>query len=195
MLHCILNSIGAVGYWIGDQLTDLTGLAALRIPLERARSPREFTLDLPGYMQTNSYACGAITAAMIVHYFRRRMSFSKVYNAVNPSPEIGAGEARVVRGLRSCGLHVSIRKDLRFRDLRRAIDGGRPVMVHIINPGADCGHWIAVYGYARRPRRVFLATNGLPWLDSNRIAWGEFQRLWKPRGNGLICRKAKRSRT
>jgi hypothetical protein len=55
--------------WLGDQLTCWTGLAALRVPLERAPGPRTVTLDLPGYMQTNSYGCGAVAAVMVVRHF------------------------------------------------------------------------------------------------------------------------------
>ena len=187
MWKLILNAAGAVGYWIGDQLTDWTGLAAVRIPLQQGSHPREVTLDLPGYMQTNSYGCGAITAAMIVRYFRPHLTFARIYDAVNPLPDNGASTGKVVRGLRSCGLRVSQRTKLRFDDLRKAIDQGMPVMVVIHNPGATADHWVVAYGYSQRPNRVFLATNGPPWLDSNRISLGRFRRLWKPRGNGLIC--------
>ena len=38
----------------------------------------------------------------------------------------------------------------------------RPIMVHIINPGAQDGHWVVAYGYSLRPDRVFLAINGRP---------------------------------
>ena len=41
-----------------DRVTDLTGLVALPVPIEQAEGPREVTLDLPGYIQTNSYSCG-----------------------------------------------------------------------------------------------------------------------------------------
>ena len=111
MWNFILNAAGAVGYWIGDQLTTWTGIAAIRIPLERASNRGEVTLDLPGYAQTNSYSCGAITAAMIVHYFRPRISFARIYNAVSPSPDDGASTGQVLRGLRSCGLRVSQRQE------------------------------------------------------------------------------------
>ena len=194
MWNCILNAAGAAGYWLGDQLTDWTGLAAVRIPLERAGNPGEVTLDLPGYIQTNSYSCGAITAAMIVHFFRPRMSFARIYQAVGPLQDCGASTSRVVRGLRSCGLRVSLRRQLGFREIRKAIDQGRPVMVVIHNPGSRCDHWVTVYGYSVRPDRVFVATNGLPWIHSNRVDRSQFQRLWKPPGNGLVCWKAKPSR-
>ena len=41
-------------------MTGWTGLAALRVPLERASGPRAVTLDLPGYWQTNPYGCRRI---------------------------------------------------------------------------------------------------------------------------------------
>jgi ABC-type bacteriocin/lantibiotic exporter with double-glycine peptidase domain len=192
MWNLLRKSVGTVGYWIGDQLTDWTGLAAIRIPLEQASNPREVTLDLPGYMQTNGYACGAITAAMIVQYFRPRMSFARIYDAVNPRCDYGAGKTQVIQALRACGLRVSQRTKLRFAQIRKAIDQGRPIMTVIHNPGSDSDHWVVIYGYCVRPNRVFLATNGLPWCDNNRIARRQFERLWKPPGNGLICWKASR---
>jgi hypothetical protein len=187
MIQSIAEAALCAGYWLGDQLTSLTGFAAIRIPLERASRRREVTLDLPGYMQINSYACGATTAAMIVRYFRPRLSFGRVYRAVDPQPDLGAGTTKVIRALRSCGLRVSQRQRLKFAGLRKAIDLGRPVMVCIQNPGAECDHWVVVYGYSIRPDRVFIATNDLPWSSSNRMGWKAFERIWKPRGHGLIC--------
>ena len=162
MWQRIVNAADAAAYWIGDRITDWTGYAALSITLEQATRPREVTLGLPGYMQLNTYLCGAITAAMIVRYFRPRMSFARIYAAVDPLPASGANESQMIQALRSCGLRVGIRAQLRFRDLRNAIDRQRPVMVHIINPGAEYGHWVTVYGYGLRPDRVFLAINGRP---------------------------------
>jgi hypothetical protein len=92
MWQHLLNAADTAVDWIGDWLTDWTGYAAIPVGLQQASRPREVTLDLPGYMQLNSYSCGAITAAMIVRYFRPRMSFSRIYAAVDPLPESGAGE-------------------------------------------------------------------------------------------------------
>jgi hypothetical protein len=178
-----------VAYWIGDRLTNLTGHVALRVPLEHARDPREVTLDLPGYLQTNSYCCGAMAAAMVVRYFRPRMGLERIYDAVDPLPEWGAGSIRVLRALRSCGVRVSYRRKLTFRQLCRAIDRGRPVAVVIRNPGSDTEHWVVVYGYNRRPDRLFIAVNGVPWLNPNRVARSRFERMWSPPGNGLVCGK------
>ena len=189
MWQHLLNAADTAVDWIGDWLTDWTGYAAIPVGLQQASHPHEVTLDLPGYMQLNSYSCGAITAAMIVRYFRPRMSFSRIYAAVDPLPESGAGAIKVLQALRSCGLRVAIHTHLRFRDLRSAIDRRRPVMVHIINPGAEYGHWVAVYGYSLRPDRVFLAINGRPWDKPFRITRRCFERMWAPPGNGLVCWK------
>ena len=62
-------------------------------------------------------------------------------------------------------------------------------MVHIMEQGAECGHWVAVYGYSVRPDRVFLAINGRPWDSPYRITRRHFERIWTPPGNGLICWK------
>src|SRR5689334_20186892 len=81
---------------IGDRITDWTGYAAIRMSLEKASRPGERTLDLPGYVQINSYCCGAVTAAMVVRYFLPNMPFGRIYGAVNPSPDYGAGPDRVM---------------------------------------------------------------------------------------------------
>ena len=41
-------------------MTGWTGLAALRVPLERAWAPRAVTLNLRSYWQTNRYGCRRI---------------------------------------------------------------------------------------------------------------------------------------
>ena len=114
-----------------NRVTDPTALVALPVPIEQPEGPREVTLDLPGYLQTNSYSCGAMSAAMVVHRFRPRMGFSRIYDAVDPSPKFGAEPLQVVQALRSCGLRVSHRKKLSFARLCRAIDRGRPIVVLI----------------------------------------------------------------
>jgi len=183
------KAVDAVSYWVGDRVTDLTGLVALPVPIEQAQGPREVTLDLPGYIQTNSYSCGAMSAAMVVHRFRPRMGFGRIYNAVDPSPKFGAEPLQVAQALRSCGLRVSHRKKLSFARLCRAIDRGRPIVALIHNHGSEDDHWVVVYGYGRRPDRLFIAVNGVPWFNRNRIARSRFERIWKPPGNGLVCWK------
>jgi len=117
------------------------------------------------------------------------MSFGQIYASVNPSPECGAGRTSVARALRICGIHANWQHRLTFEQLCSAIDQNRPIVAAIHNLGAEADHWVVVYGYCRRPDRVFIACNGLPWLRSNRMARREFERIWMPRGNGIVCWK------
>jgi Papain-like cysteine protease AvrRpt2 len=179
--------IASTAQWLGDQITDWTGLAALRVPLERASGPRAETLAIPSYAQTNSYGCGAVAAVMVVRYFHPQMEFGAVYDAVALLPEIGAQPRQVARAMRMCGLRVTARGHLQFNDLCQSIDAGSPVLVVIRNPGADCRHWVVVYGYRRIPDQVYLANNGLPFCTGNRVSLSAFRKLWEPRGKGLVC--------
>lgn len=121
MARGISRAVVGTAQWLGDQITDWTGLAALRVPLARASGRRAVTLDLPGYLQTNSYGCGAVAAVMVVRYFQPQMQFGAVYEAVAPLPEIGAQPRQVARAMRSCGLRVTARGRLQFSDLCQSI--------------------------------------------------------------------------
>jgi hypothetical protein len=183
--------VARVAKWFGDLVSHYTGLCALRVPLQQASGPRAKTLSLPGYVQTNSYGCGAVAAVMVARYFKPHLEFGRVYEAVAPAPQTGAGRTRIVRALRACGLQVRAGHRFRFEDLCQAIDAGSPVLAVIHSPGADCRHWVVLYGYRRIPDKLYVANNGPPLVTSNQVARSAFERLWEPRGNGLICRVAR----
>ena len=174
-----------------DMISDLTGYVALPVPLQRAKRPREVTLDLAGYRQIDSFSCGGVAAAMAVKFIRPQMSFKRIYAAVNPTPKTGAGNGRVTRALRSLGVRVSWRKNLSFDDLCDAIDAGSPVLVCIKTDDAETDHWVVTYGYGRRPDLLFIAGRGIHFLARNRMRRREFRRLWFPPGEGLVCSKAR----
>ena len=115
------------------------------------------------------------------------LGFGAVYEAVDPLPHSGAGTRRVAQGLRQCGLRVAVRDDLTFARLAHCINQDSPVLVCIHNPGSENRHWVVVYGYARKPDQVYLASNGLPWLTRNRVDRAQFEKIWAPKGNGLVC--------
>ena len=175
-----------------DALSDWTDCVATRVPLRRASGPDEVTLDLPGYCQLDSYGCGAIAGVMALKHFKPRASFTTFYARVSPHPENGTATYRLIRALSQSGLRVSERHDLSFADLCAAIDAGTPVIVVVHNSGEEDSHWLVVYGYGRKPNRVFLATNGFPMV-TNVVLLRRFAQLWSPPGNGLVCAKAKRS--
>jgi hypothetical protein len=91
--------------------------------------------------------------------------------------------------MRFCGLRVTARGRLQFGDLCQFINEGSPVLVVIRNPGADSRHWVVVYGYRRIPDQVYIANIGVPFFTRNRVSRSVFQRLWEPKGNGLVCWK------
>src|SRR5689334_21354979 len=82
--------------------SDLTGYAAVPVPLNRASCPGQVTLDLPGYAQVNSFCCGVVAGAMVLKHFRPRASFAQFHARVNPKD--GAGTGKVVRALRQSGI-------------------------------------------------------------------------------------------
>ena len=184
--------LGCVLDWVGDEITARTGLAAVRVPLDRTSGTQEVTLDVPGYLQTNSYGCGAVAAVMIVRHFHPRKAFGAVYDTVAPDSDLGTSTTRARRGLRACGIDVASRHRLTFRGLCKAIEDDRPVMIVIRNPGSSTAHWVVVYGYGKRPDRLYVAGNNWPWIGTNQIPRREFESIWDPKGNGLICCKAKR---
>lgn len=177
---------------VGDAFSDLTGYAATRVPLARARGPHEFTLDLPGYCQIDTYSCGVVAGVMALKHFKPDASFSAFYARCDPHPEWGTSTARLTRGLRRSGVRVREHTDLTFAGLRAALDAGSPVLVTVQNPGSEDAHWVVVYGYGLKPNRVFLATNGFPLVSANEFTLRQFARLWSPHGNGLVCAAPKR---
>jgi ABC-type bacteriocin/lantibiotic exporter with double-glycine peptidase domain len=173
-----------------DIVSDLTGYAAVRVPLQKARSPCEVSLAFTGYRQVNSYACGAVAAAMVVKYLRPQVSFERVHAAVDPTEQSGAGTLRVMRALRSLRMGVARKTKLTFDDIGDAIDAGRPVLVCVKTEDPRTQHWVVIYGYGRRPNLVFVAGQGLPFIGRQRVTWQQFRRQWSPPGGGLVCWKA-----
>lgn len=173
-----------------NHISDLTGYAAVRVPLQQASRPGEVTLDFTGYRQVNTYACGAVAAAMVVKYLRPQVSFERIHAAVDPCQEIGAGTMRVTRALRSLRIGVSRRTKLTFDNISAAIEAGRPVLVCVKTDEPDTHHWVVIYGYGRRPNAVFVAGQGLPFIGKQRVMWQQFRRQWSPPGEGLVCWKA-----
>ena len=178
-----------------DVVSDLTGYAAVRVPLQSANRPGEVTLDFTGYRQVNSYACGAVAAAMVVRFLRPQASFERIHAAVDPCQEIGAGTMRVTRALRSLGIGVSRKTKLTFDDVCNAIEAGRSVLACVKTDDPETHHWVVIYGYGRRPKLLFVAGQGWPFVGRQRVTWQKFRRQWAPPGEGIVCWKPKPRKT
>lgn len=187
----IVKQLRTIGGVVADRISDLTGYAAVRVPLQKAGAG-EVTLDLTGYKQVNTYACGAIAAAMVVKFLRPQVSFELIHAAVDPTETDGAGTVRVIRAMRSLGVTVSRKTRLTLDDICTAIDAGHPVMVCVKTDDPTTDHWVVIYGYGRRPNLVFVAGQGGLKLHKQRIAWAEFRHQWASPGEGLVCSKARR---
>lgn len=175
---------------IADAVSEFTGYAAVRVPLQKASRPGEVTLEFTGYRQVNTYACGAVASAMVVKFLRPQVSFERIHAAVDPTEESGAGTLRVTRALRSLRIGVSRKANLMFDDIITAIEAGCPVLVCVKTGDPDTHHWVVIYGYGRRPNIVFVAGQGLPFIGKQRVTWLQFRRQWATPGEGLVCWKA-----
>lgn len=192
MIHNILSLVQHAVPW--NWISNFTGYAALRLPLQRSRHDGELTLDVPGYQQLDDFSCGAVAAAMVVKCLRPQMSFERTYAAVDPCPENGTSTTRVLQGLRSLGIRVSRKTKLSFNDIGAALEAGRPIMVCVTTDDEETDHWVVIYGYGRRPNLVFVAGQGAPFLWGHRVDWPTFRRRWAPQGEGIVCWKVSRCR-
>lgn len=136
------------------------------------------TLPLGGFRQARSHTAGFATALMVVRYFGAEVTAMDLFRRLGASRE-GARQSAMVRELRAAGLRASLRHDLDFGRICRAIERNKLVVVHL----ADIAHWAVIYGYGRDPERVYVADprpdEGCcqPWED------------YAPRlgGLGLVC--------
>jgi hypothetical protein len=173
-----------------DAVSWRTGLAAVRARLPAGTGDGEVTIDVPGYRQVNSYACGAIAGLMVLRTFKPDASVRAFIARVAPDPEDGTPATRITRALEHHGIAVRRRYDLDFDKIARAIDAGHPIITLRNTSDPDSSHWIVVYGVARRPRRLFVGGNGL--LSNPPIPWGTFRRQWSQQGYGLVCAPRRR---
>ena len=125
---------------------------------------------------------------MVVHYFTPSVPQAKVFALAGADHRLGTSVRKVVGTLRGCGIRVSQRDALGFADIVDAIDRGRPILMVVNTDDPDISHWVVCYGYGRRPNRIYLAPNGLPFLSRKEYVWGMFkQHLWTEPGSGLVC--------
>jgi hypothetical protein len=146
------------------------------------------TLNIRGYRQTDSYSCGFAAALTVVHAWFPHKSIGRFYKEVNPHPEDGTSQTKLVKVLRENHVAVSVHDDLDFDKIAAIIEDRHPIIVTVKRDGGD-SHWVVIYGVGHSPRRVFIAGNTFPhrWIGRTEYPWGEFYRMWYGIGEGLIC--------
>jgi hypothetical protein len=176
-----------------DSLSSLTGWRIVPEPLAHPDDPNVCTLDVPGYKQIESYTCGYVAGAMIMHTFHPRRSLERMIKLCAPDYETGVQTTTLVRALRASGIGVAVRENLTFADICKAIESGYPIVTLTKTPREDVVHWVVIYGYGKATNRLFIAGDD-KWnfigtlLGRKEVSWSDFQRsIWGQRGFGLIC--------
>jgi hypothetical protein len=181
-----------VSLW--DTTLDAAGWRIVPDPLPHPDDEGICTLDVPGYKQIQSYTCGFVAGAMVLHTFHPHRSLRKFFERCNPSHANGLEIQPLIRSLRSSGVGVSERHHLGFPEIVRTIDEGFPIITLVKAKllGEKMQHWVVIYGYGLSPNRVFIAGDGPPVVGTlmgrKELLWSEFRsRKWDPRGFGLVC--------
>lgn len=169
-------------------LADATGIRVLPDPLPHPKDRSVETLKLPGYYQTQAHTCGFAAGLTILRYFRPGFPAEKFYQCIRPHARLGVSRRRLMDALRASGLRVRRRTDLDFSAITDSIDSGRPIAVVVHTRDADAKHWVVIYGYGRRPNRLYVTANGRPFFGKREYPYGIFRMhfLVDP-GFGLVC--------
>jgi hypothetical protein len=167
---------------------------------ESLKHPKHYenatTLDLVGYRQTDEYSCGFIAGLMVFQYFYPDKSVEDFHKLVNPSEETGTSARRLMAALRKSGISVGVRKRLSFDELAALVESGKPVIT-TIDVGEYYHHWVAIYGVARLPKRVYVAGNIIPswkiFSDKHVVRWSHFDDIWRAEYSVIVCSKKENS--
>lgn len=157
---------------------------------EVASGPGESKLLMPSYCQTDWYSCGPIAAWSVLETFHPDADFATFYHDCRPLPTEGTSEGKLVKALRKHGIGISVRHDLTFEKIARAIESGFPIITGVGHDYEDGDHWVVIYGVSRKPKRVFVSNIvrwHFPFNSREDFTWKEWLKEWNPRGDGLVC--------
>ena len=168
-------------------LADRTGIRVLPDRLPHPKGSNVETLSIPGYYQTQGHTCGYVAGLMVLHFFRPDVPAEKFYERVRPHVRWGVSRQRLMDALCLYGVRVKWKRDLDFNGIVDAIDDGRPIAVVVRTRNADVNHWVVVYGYGKKPNRVFVAGE-LPFQGQSVYPYSMFRtHYWENPGFGLVC--------
>ncbi len=175
-----------------DVFASATGVRLVPDPILHPGGNDVCILEIPGYRQIESYTCGFVAGAMILHTFHPGASLKKFFDQCRPDRDTGLQQNRLVRSLRTNGIGVGERHNLDFESIAATLDEGYPIITLTKTSRSDEVHWVVIYGYGRKPNRVFIAGEGLPLINNltgqKEIPWSRFSRSkWAERGYGLVC--------
>ncbi|MBA4150644.1 MAG: hypothetical protein H0X66_21230 [Verrucomicrobia bacterium] len=141
-------------------------------------------LDVPGFIQTDGYSCGFLSALAVLRTFKPKANARRLYNRVKPCTINGTPTSRLVTALRKSGIVVGVRYRMGYTSLIKNVMAGFPTIVSTGEGGPD--HWAVVVGAS--DKHVYLMGHGPGWLCSKgRFTQKQFERIWCPKGFGLVC--------
>ena len=152
------------------------GFRAMRAWSARALRPGDVTLPVANYRQLDGYSCAAVSGFAVVKTFHPDADFGKLYDLVDPDPEDGTSDWRLIKSLRKFGVRCGWVDEIPgFKYVRDCIDGKALILAGIYL-GDRIHHWVVIYGYGIHPgKSVFLACCS-GFFPPNRVAWGKFRK-------------------
>jgi ABC-type bacteriocin/lantibiotic exporter with double-glycine peptidase domain len=119
---------------------------------------------------------------MVARHFCAELTGPDLYHRLRTNPQ-GTTQGAIVRELRRAGVKANIRYDVGFDRIVREIGRDKLLIGYLF----DAEHWLVIYGYGRRPDRVFVADPRPQQQCEHR--WDEYgHRL----GNfGIVCSAAR----
>lgn len=156
-----------------------------RLPRADANDHNAVALDVPGYIQMNEYCCGFAAGLSVLHYFYPAKSDKRFFKRVSARPDSGCSAGQLKRALRESNLVVRSVNKLDFEKIAELLTQ-TPILTTIEYPGAATDHWVVIYGFARKPKRVYLLNNRWKQI-STEYDWAAFRDIWISDGAGIVC--------
>lgn len=175
-----------------DLYSHYTGHRVVSDPLDHYGYGEVHTLAMTGYRQLESYTCGVVAGAMVLHTFHPRRSLEKFFELCDADYDQGLDTKPLIRSLRASGVGVKEHKDLTFAKIVNSLDNGYPIITLVKTSDPKVDHWVVLYGYGKNPDRLFLAGEGVPLVDNilggKERYWQNFSSMeWAEQGFGLQC--------
>ena len=189
IMRALLSALVSAKNWMQDNLARKLGLRVIPDLLpERTRS-NEFKLPLRGYSQLDSPSCGVSAGWSVLRYLKCGAIFKEFDDTCAPSPRTGTSTRKLAAALRRHDLRVFPLRDLDFEAITAFLESGFPILTTIREPHweKDKHHWVAIYGFGWRPRRIHFVGRAIPGFTKRELVWRKFKSLWTGRDDSLVC--------
>lgn len=130
--------------------------------------------EFPREIQLTNYTCGPCSAFAITSFFGVDVGYREVKRALKTDAD-GTSGTDIVRFLRSCGLRVSPRNRMTWRELSAALYGGGIALVDL--DGDHCG---VVHGMDDED--VYLMDPSPVRTPGRRLSIAAFKKRWDRSG-------------